>query len=197
MSNEIVTTLKGNGPTAPWVVFHAEDAETLDHQLDSVSGDLFAKIHGLNEIFQNVQAAAPLAPSPSVQQSSSAAQQPQPATQPPATAAWQPPEVPRYQPPAASAPQAPTGASGEGLPAGVSIWSAPSSKNAQYTSVYFSYPFIGDAAARKALQEKFKDKGWAKPFNTESKPWIFEAAKSTFTEADARGIFNEFAGAFG
>lgn len=145
---------------------------------------------------QNVQAAAPLAPSPSVQQSSSAAPQPQPAA-PAQPAAWQPPEVPQYQPPATVAPTAPTEGSGAGLPNGVSVWTAPSSKKPEYTSVYFSYPFISDAAGRKALQEDFKNQGWAKPYDTNAKPWVYEASKSSFSEADARALITKYAVLFG
>lgn len=195
--SELVASLKGPTGQDPWLVLHAEDAETLDHLLDEVSGDLMAKVYNVNKIFQNVQAVAPLAPSPSVPQSSSAAPQPQPATQNPPPAAWQPPEVPQYQPPAAQTSTAPPEAPSAGLPNGVKIWTGPSSKNPQYNAVYVQYPFISDAGARKALQERLKDKGWAKPFDTNAKPWIYEVPKSSFTEADARNTFIEFANAFG
>lgn len=192
MTNEIVVTFKaGPGYEEPWIVVHADSPANLDQMLDSLTGDQLARVHGLSEIFQNVQAAAPLAPPP-------ASVEPQPAAPSP----WTAPEVPQYQPPAQPAPthQAPTQSQTAGTPAlpdGVSVWTAPNSKKPNYTSVYFSYPYIGDPAARTALSDKLKGEGWAKPSDTNAKPWVWEASKSSFTVDRAKAIFAEFSGAFG
>lgn len=175
--NEITVTLKGDKQD-PWIVIHAENTFVLDQALDSITGDLLAKIHSTDAIFGAAKNVVPIAPAPVAAQATPAPQvveAVQPVTAAPVAVVPQPAVV------APTPPPAPVSGVGSDLPEGTRMWTAPDAKKPEYQATYFTFPWINDAGSREAFTATMKKNTWCK-WDASQKAWYAPTKNAEYIE---------------